>query len=103
MAKRVSNHITEVVSGTARAHEIAQRGSGLRAMAPMDAYVASGRANPRSLPENVAVKFVEEGEDTYHESDSGKAIVFALPAELPDLSELTEAEMEEAAGGTKSI
>jgi hypothetical protein len=70
-----------------------------RALSLKDPHAAIGKVNPRPLPEKVSVTFVEHGEDSYQKSPAGTLIVIALPPPLPNPAGLTDAELEDAAGG----
>jgi hypothetical protein len=70
-----------------------------RALSLKDPHAAIEKVNPRPLPEKVSVKFVEHGKDSYQESQGRTLIVIALPPPLLDASTLSDAELEDAAGG----
>lgn len=70
-----------------------------RALALTDPHAAIAKVNPRPLPTGVSVKFVETAKEGSAESSCDTCLVILLPSPVAWAGELTEAELERAAGG----
>jgi hypothetical protein len=76
-----------------------------RALALSNPSAAMAKVNPKPLPEKVQIRFVERGADRdlsqFHQT--GGAITVILPDLIAEAEELSDAELEKAAGGITII
>ena len=74
-----------------------------RKLALSNANAAIARVNPKPLPADVSVEFRDhsDGDDTKSESD--KKFIIVLPEPIVDTGELSDVELEQAAGGLTLI
>jgi hypothetical protein len=75
-----------------------------RKLALLNAKTAIAKVNPKPLPASISIKFVA-GSDAIdlHTQTEGGVLVVPLPDPVPDAGELSESELEQAAGGLTNI
>jgi hypothetical protein len=70
-----------------------------RALALSNPLAAIAKVNPRPVPEGLAVRFAERSRSEKASEESVSANTIVLPDPLARIVELSDAELEEAAGG----
>jgi hypothetical protein len=74
-----------------------------RTLALVNPLAAIAKVNPKPLPANISVTFIEGSTPNIPRMASGSSFKIVLPAAVTGADELSDAELEQAAGGKTDI
>jgi hypothetical protein len=74
-----------------------------RVLALTQPLAAIAKINPKPFPEGLSVEFIDDSDTTHTPVSSGRDLIIVLPKPVAKADELSDAELEQAAGGLTDV